>query len=200
VSRKLALLCSAFALAGSIVASSANADLLPGLLGGNCGTTSQPFAGWNDSASYYLAGNGGFESAGGWTFTGGAAVVAGNEPFFVHGKQDRSALLLPNGSTATSAPMCFGLLNPGLRFFAMSPNGSGVVHVQFIATGLLGSLATLDGGNVAVGKAWAPTAKLGTALSQLNTLVGAKSISIKLTTVSGSVEVDDLYIDPFLAR
>ena len=74
------------------------------------------------------------------------------------------------------------------------------MHVQFIASGLLGSLTTLDGGNVTVGKAWAPTAKLGTALSQLNTLVGAKSISIKLTAVSGSVEVDDLYIDPFLAR
>jgi hypothetical protein len=82
----------------------------------------------------------------------------------------------------------------------MSPNGSGVVHVQFIANGLLGALAVFDGGNVAAGKAWAPSAKLGTTLSQLSTLVGAKSITVKLTAVSGSVEVDDLYIDPFLAR
>ena len=58
----------------------------------------------------------------------------------------------------------------------------------------------LDGGNVAAGKTWAPTAKLGTTSSQLNSLVGAKSIAIKLTAVNGSVEVDDLYIDPFLAR
>ena len=200
MSRKLGLLCSALVLAASVAAGSASADPVSSLIGGNCGTTSTPFAQWNDSASYYLAGNGSFESAGGWTFTGGAAVVAGNEPFYVHGKQDHSALLLPAGSTATSAQLCFGLLNPGLRFFATSPSGSGVVHVQFIASGLLGSLTTLDGGNVTVGKAWAPTAKLGTALSQLNTLVGAKSISIKLTAVSGSVEVDDLYIDPFLAR
>jgi len=76
VSRKLALLCSAFVLAASIAAASASADPISSLIGGNCGTTSQPFAPWNDSASYYLAGNGGFESAGGWTFTGGAAVVA----------------------------------------------------------------------------------------------------------------------------
>jgi hypothetical protein len=57
----------------------------------------------------------------------------------------------------------------------VSPTGSGVVHVQFIAYGLLGSLATLDGGNVTVGNAWAPTAKLGTALSELNTLVGTSA-------------------------
>jgi hypothetical protein len=200
VSRKLGLLCSALVLAASIAASSASADPISSLIGGNCGTTSQPFAAWNDSASYYLAGNGSFESAGGWTFSGGAAVVAGNEPFYVHSKQDRSALLLNAGSSATSAPVCFGLLNPGLRFFAMSPSGSGVVHVQLIANGLLGPLAILDGGNVAVGKAWAPTAKLGTTLSQLNTLLGTKSIAIRLTAVSGTVEVDDLYIDPFLAR
>ena len=36
--------------------------------------------------------------------SGGAAVVAGNESFYVHGKQDHSALLLPTGATATSAP------------------------------------------------------------------------------------------------
>jgi hypothetical protein len=200
VTRKLGLLVSAFALAGSVLAAGASADLAPSLLGGNCGATSQPFAPWNDSAAYYLAGNGGFESAGGWALTGGAAVVAGNEPSYVHSKQDRSALLLPNGATATSGQLCFGLLNPGIRFFAMSPSGSGTVHVQVIANGLLGSLAVLDGGNVSVGKTWAPTAKLGTTLSQLNSLVGAKSISIKLTAVNGSVEVDDLYIDPFLAR
>ena len=200
MSRKLGMLLSAFALAGSVLAATANADLLPSLLGGNCGTTSQPFAPWGDSAAYYLAGNGGFESVGGWTLSGGAAVVAGNEPFYVHGKQDRSALLLPNGATATSGQVCFGLLNPGVRFFAMSPTGSGTVRVQLIAYGVLGPLATLDGGSVSAGKTWAPTPKLGTTLSQLNTVLGAKSIAIKLTAVSGSALVDDLYIDPFLAR
>ena len=63
-----------------------------------------------------------------------------------------------------------------------------------------GALTTLDGGTVSAGKTWAPSPKLSTTLSQLNSLVGAKSIAIKLTAVSGSVEVDDLYIDPFLAR
>ena len=200
LTRKLGLLVSAFALAGSIIAAGASADVAPSLLGGNCGTTSQPFAQWNDSAAYYLAGNGGFESAGGWTLSGGSAVVAGNEPFYTHGKQDHSALLLPTGATATSAQLCFGLLNPGIRFFAMSPTGSGTVHVQVIAYGLLGALSTLDGGTVSAGKAWAPSPKLSTTLSQLNSLVGAKSIAIKLTAASGTVEIDDLYIDPFLAR
>ena len=198
--RKLGLLVTAFALVASALATTASADLAPGLLGGNCGATSQPFAPWGDSAAYYLAGNGGFESAGGWTLSGGAAVVAGNESSYVHGKQDRSALLLPTGATATSGQICFGLLNPGIRLFAMSPTGSGTVRVQVIAYGLLGALSTLDGGTVSAGKTWAPSPKLGTTLSQLNTVLGAKSVAIRLTAVSGSVEVDDLYIDPFLHR
>jgi hypothetical protein len=200
VSRKLSLLVTALALAASALAATASASPAPALLGGNCGPTSQPFAPWNDSAAYYLAGNGGFESTGGWTLSGGAAVVAGNESYYVHSKQDHAALLLPNGASATSGQLCFGLLNPGIRFFAMSPTGSGTVRVQVVAYGLLGVLSVLDGGTVSAGKTWTPTPKLGTTLSQLNTLLGAKTIAIKLTAVSGSVEVDDLYIDPFLAR
>ena len=46
---------------------------------------------------------------------------------------------------------------------------------------------------------WAPTQVFSTTLSQLNIPVGTKSIQIVLST-TGNVQVDDLYIDPFLSR
>jgi hypothetical protein len=194
---KLCLLFSTFALVAAALAGGASAGTISSLTGSDCGSTSLPFAQWGDSASYYLINNGGFESAGGWTLAGGAAVVSGNEPFHVNGAGDASSLRVPAGGSATSAASCFGLLNPGVRFFA---TGTGTVHVQVIVNGLLGQLAVLDGGSVAVGNSWAPSPKLGTTISQLNSLVGAKSIAFKLTASGGSALVDDIYVDPFLAR
>src|SRR5919197_1269504 len=52
----------------------------------------QPFAPWLDFASYVLAPNGGLESgAAGWSLDGGAAVVAGNESFYVRGGPELAA-------------------------------------------------------------------------------------------------------------
>jgi hypothetical protein len=64
---------------------------------------SKPFARFGDFADYALAPRGDFESgAAGWLLTGGAKVVAGNEPAYVGAAPDRSSLALPFGSTATS--------------------------------------------------------------------------------------------------
>ena len=46
---------------------------------------------------------------------------------------------------------------------------------------------------------WAPTPVFRTTLSQLNVPVGTKSIQIRIST-TGSVRVDDIYIDPFQSR
>jgi hypothetical protein len=167
------------------------------LIGGNCGSTSQAFAPFGDPRSYYLATDGGFEAGGtGWTFTGGTKVVAGNETYRLHGSNDRSSLLIPNAGTATSPALCFGLLNPGIR---MMVAGSGTLHVQILAHGLLGPLAVLDGGTFTVNGDWAPTPVFSTLLSQLNVPVGTKSIQIVLSA-TGNVQVDDIYIDPFCSR
>jgi hypothetical protein len=65
--------------------------------------TTKPFSAWGDYAKYAFAPNGGFESgSGGWTLTGGAKVVSGNESFYVHGARERYSLSLPPGSTAKS--------------------------------------------------------------------------------------------------
>ena len=54
----------------------------------------------------------------GWTLERGAAVVHGNEPFYVGGGGDACALALPPGGSATTAPVCIGIEHPTLRFFA----------------------------------------------------------------------------------
>jgi len=189
----------------ALAASAAHADGVAGslttsLIGGNCGATQAVFAPWGDQNQFYFTSNGGFESgASGWTLDGGAAVVSGNESFSVHGKSDGHSLLIPSGASATSPALCFGLLYPGVRFFATSPSGPATIHLQVIATGLLGALSVLDGGTVNVGTTWAPTPVFSTLFSQLNVPVGTKTIQLRIIS-TGNVQVDDIYIDPFVSH
>jgi hypothetical protein len=197
LSLRLVLFCALVASAFAASTTSADAGLIPSLLGGNCGSMSKVFAPWGDYAPYYFAPNGGFESgAQGWTLTGGAQVVAGNEGYFVHSTGDGYSLSIPNGATVTSPALCSGVTYKGLRFFAVAPGGSATIHVRVIARGLLSILAVLDGGNIQVGSKWQPT-PVSTLLTGLSELVGVKSIQIQLTA-SGNVQIDDLYVDPLL--
>lgn len=186
--------------AGSALASASSTSLLSGLIGGNCGATSTPFAPWGDNNAYYLTTDGDFASGtSGWTLSAGAKLVAGSEPFLAHTTADDVSLLVPNGS-AVSPASCFGLLTPGVRLFAKSDGaGPATLHVRIIATGLLGVLSVLDGGTVTVGTSWAPTPVFATTLSQLDVPVGTKSVQIEYTT-TGDVQIDDIYIDPFQSR
>ena len=188
----------------AVFAATAKADLgLGSLLGAsNCGPTSSVFAPWGDRGQYYFTPDGGFEGGGaGWTFGGGAKVVAGNESFYLHGAKDRASLLIPSGDVATSPLLCFGSNTPGVRFVATSPSGSATIHVRIIARGLVGVLAILDGGTIRVGSTWAPTTVFSTTFSQVNSvLLGAKSIQVVITSSDGAAQIDDVYVDPFLQR
>jgi hypothetical protein len=181
-------------------ATAAKADLLPGLLGGNCGSTSAVFAPWGDLASYYFATNGGFESgASGWTLPAGARVVADNEQFRVHGSRDSYSLAVPAGGSVTTPSLCYGVLYPSIRFFAKSTSGqNGTIAVRVKVRSLLGVLTILDGGRLSVGQEWAPTQahlQLGAALASL---VGAKTMQVELVPSTG-VAIDDFYVDPLLS-
>jgi hypothetical protein len=68
-----------------------------------------------------------------------------------------------------------------------------------IATGLLGVLSVLDGGTATVGTSWAPTPVFSTTFSQLNVPVGTKTIQLQITS-TGNVQIDDIYIDPFVSH
>ncbi len=139
-------------------------------LSNDCGTASQPFAQFGDYRSYTFGANGGLESGGTGWSLSGARVVSGNESYFVHSKYDRYSLLLSTGNSAYTPKLCMGTTSTTLRFFVRSGDG-GKVRVH--------SILNLD---------------------SLLGLVGVSSIQLKFTELSGSVQIDDVYVDPWAWR
>jgi hypothetical protein len=184
-------LSAAFLLLPSI--SAAQASLI-GLGTCNSSALSQPFAPWGDPSSYELAPGGDFESSdyasSPWTLTGGARLVAGSEPYAATGTLGSSSLSLPAGSSAQSAATCVSVAYPTVRFFV---GGTGSVAVSVVDGGL-----TIPTGLVVAAGSWMPTPVLITANPVLGLLSGGTAqVSLELTGVSGSPQVDDVFIDPW---
>jgi hypothetical protein len=200
--RKLvhALLMIVLAAAASAVAST-NARAALGL-GNPCDSTlTQPFAPWGDRGNYTLVPGGSFESGSAWTLTGGAMVVAGNEPFAVGGSRDSHSLSLPLGSSATSPAMCVGALNPTLRLFGLASSSSASLSVTVLSKNALGLLSVLGVGIVYPGQTkWQPT-PVGLFLQSLPALLtNTTTVSFRFAPVGGSWTIDDAYVDPFLSK
>ena len=175
----------------------ANASLLG--LNNNCGATSQPFAQFGDYRNYTFGSNGGLElGATGWSLAG-ASVVAGNETYYTHSRGDTRSLSLPAGSSALTPGMCIGTTSTVSRFFVRGSSGSSL-RVQVVLRNLLGNvIGIIDWSTVSGGSSWAP----GPAIVNLDSLLGllgVSSIQLKFTTLSGSVQVDDVYVDPWAWR
>ena len=168
-------------------------------LSNDCGTTSQPFAQFGDSRNYTFGANGGLESgAKGWSISG-ADVVRGNESYYVHSSSDRYSLQLPAGSSAATPALCQATTSTVVRFFLRSPD-SGSVRVQVVARNLLGSvIGVLDVAKVSPTASWQPGPAILNFQSLLG-LVGVSSIQLKFVTVSGTIQVDDIYVDPWESR
>jgi hypothetical protein len=192
----LGLACAIAALAGL----AQSADARPANDGGAryCDpSSSRVFRPWNDYAYYMLSPGGSFEAgAPGWALTGSASVVAGNEPFYIHSQQDLRSLSIPPGSSATSPWMCFSVGNWHLRFVG---RGSGTVRVTVRVRGLLGVISILDGGTVAMNSSWQPSRRVSLLLTNVGGLLTTKAISLRLTTVVGNAQIDDVYVDPWVS-
>ena len=164
-------------------------------------TARQVFAPWGDSSYYARLFNGNFESGStGWSLSGGARIVSGNEPFFVGDADDSHSLLLPSGSSAYSATVCFALSDWHLRLLAKNVGASsGQLRVQVIVPSLLGVLSVLDGGTVSAGNTWQPSPRLALLLSNVTSLLGTKAVAFRFTPVGAGAafQVDDVYLDPW---
>jgi hypothetical protein len=80
-----------------------------------------PFAPWNDHDHYFLVPGGNFEGdLSGWTLTGGAATVSGNESYQVGSTSDSRSLALPSGSTVTTPNICVTADSPDLRMAVLN--------------------------------------------------------------------------------
>ena len=186
----------ALGLVGGAIAMAAGAAPASAGLGLACpSATSTPFTTWKDYANYAFAPDGGFESGGsGWSLSGGARAVSGNESYYVHSSTDKTSLSLPKGASATSPGMCISLFSSKMRFLTRGDSGSSV-KVQIIYRGLLSSvLGILDGGTISSGGTWKPSPAIGMLGGTLPLLTA--SVSFRFTAVGGAAAIDDVYLDP----
>jgi hypothetical protein len=161
----------------------------------------QPFKRWLDPAKYFLVPGGSFEDgAAGWQLKG-SSVVAGNEPFFVHGAGEASSLAIPSGASATTPAVCATLLHPTLRFFVRNKGSLlGVLRVDVLVDSPLGGVLTLPVGVTVAGPGWTPTLPMP---FLVNTLAlagkdGTTAVAFRFTSMlGGSFHVDDVYVDPY---
>ena len=200
-SRRLWLILAAIVAATGLAVPAASAGLLGGLLP-PCGSTTQPFKAWGDADAYCAYPNLGFESgATKWTLTGNASVVSANEPWHVSGSGTH-ALQLGPGATASSLTLPVNLLDPWVRMFARSAGANGSLRVQVVFRGLLGNVTgLLNVGSLSPGgySSWQPTQRVLSALA-LPLLTTSAQVVLTSTATSGSWQIDDVYLDPCVAK
>ena len=193
----VATLVMLVAAAFSVSTASAGGSLLG--LDNDCGSTSQPFAQFGDYRYYTFGANGGLENgATGWSLSG-ARVVSGNESFYVHSHGDVNSLSLPAGGTAYTPKLCMGTTSTVMRYFVKG-SGDGSVRVEVVLRGLLGQvLGVFQVSRVSTGSSWQagpPVLNLDSLLG----LLGVSSVQLKFTTLSGTAQIDDVYVDPWASR
>jgi hypothetical protein len=201
--RRLAVLLAALGALLAWTASPAAAG--DELLG--CGYEAEhPFLRFLDPLPYTLLPGADFESgAAGWRLSGGARVAAGNDPWNLSGPGSRS-LLLPSGSSATSPPMCMGLVLPVVRL--VSSGGAALSYLQVEAlyedaSGRQRSVALLPAPLPTA--SWAPSLpmlQLGGTLNALTLNGLTTEVSLRfsprgLLFGSGTWRIDDIYVDPW---
>jgi hypothetical protein len=205
--RRAVLAATAVVATAAVFAAPASAGILTASES-DCGdeTLTKPFAQFGDSANYKLVRNGAFETGtDGWTLTGGARVVTGNEPWKVGGSNHAKSLVLPAGSSAISPVSCVGLGEPTLRFFARKNRaallGISTLTVTVYVETSLGLVVPVPVGAVFNGGRWNYTPQMLIVANLLPLLPGDRTpVAFQFTPVLGDWQMDDLYVDPWRGR
>jgi hypothetical protein len=158
---------------------------------------SQPFAQWADSNYYKLAPGGDFEgSLSGWSL-GGAQQASDSEPYGVAGSPGSYSLSLTAGGSATSPQTCVNAAYPTFRFFARTDSPGAAVAVSVVYSTPLGR-GTIPVGTVTLSGSWQPTLPM-TTLSAIPgaTGGGTANVALQFTELSGSSQIDDVFVDPW---
>jgi hypothetical protein len=162
------------------------------------GPTSPAFSQFGDTASYYLAPNGGFEQTLSWAKSGAVSQVTGNEPFYLAGLSHNKSLRLQKDARVTTPPLCISPETPHLRFVAKAAGGGQLdVEVRFYQNGKVtdsssGSVSPSDHA------AWAPSRTVDLKTSKL--LPGQTGTVTVTFRSQGDWLVDDVFIDPRMRR
>jgi hypothetical protein len=206
LTRRIGSLALVAALAGmALSAPSANAGVVVSSAH-DCAdqSTDQVFRPWLDPMSYTIVSGGTLEDgADGWSLDG-ASVVAGNEPWAVHGDGESRALKIPAGASATTDSICVGLEHPTLRFFAKSSGNSllgslvTALTVEVLFEDSAGNEHALPIGAVLPSSRWSPTLPYPVVANLLTLLPGDQTaVRFRFRAVGGSSwQIDDVYVDP----
>jgi hypothetical protein len=184
------------------LAAPAGASAKPAALAapGTCGTGTPVFSRWSDTSNYVAALGGDLESGStGWTLSGGAAVVAGGDPFGLGGAPSAKALSLPAGSSATSPSSCIAADTPAFRLLARNQGTASAKLRVEVVFGPAGKKESLVAGEITAGSAWAPSPVLTLALKKAGTATGAQFRFTPRDT-AGRWSIDAIYVDPIQRR
>lgn len=164
----------------------------------SCSGSSEPFAQFGDTDSYFGFSNNGFENGtAGWNVSG-ASVSSGNEPWDVGGSGSSSLSIGPGGS-ASSPKVCAALNAPHWRLFAHSNGANGDLHAQVVFYGLLGNVLgvlNFTSFSAADYTSWEPTTFVPSTLA-LPLLTWSAQLRLISSATSGTWQVDDVYVDPW---
>jgi hypothetical protein len=187
------------ALLGCLIAAAALARVAPAPAAPSCAATpsggAPVFQAWGDPADYVLAGGGSFEAgSASWSLSGGAATAAGNDALgLTDGTQ---SLTLPAGASATSACLKAPHDRAVVRFAVRGTPGA-AVHVEVILNA--GKDGVLDLGTVTASPDWALSDVLQADWPLSSN--GAVQLQVRLTSVgSGTAQIDDVFVDPYMSR
>jgi hypothetical protein len=201
-SAALVAVLSSLALS-ALAVPAAQANVLS-ILPGSCGNqdASQPFAQWGDRANYTLVPGGTFEAGSPpWILSRGAAVIDGNESYYVHDGTDERSLSLPSGSSATSWAVCTSIYHPTARLFVKNTgSASSRLKVEALYPGLLGGVQVARLGNLSGNSEWKPTPTLPLTVTNLLATLSLDRTAIAYrfspADASGKWSIDDVYVDP----
>jgi hypothetical protein len=155
----------------------------------------QAFLPWGDLNDYFLAQGGDFESTSGWTFSGGARLVDGSEPFAATGRLGKSSLSMPEGSVALSPVLCLTPDNPLIRFFARAQDPSASLRGDALVskpTSQVIGLGAVDGTLL-----WSAAKPMASGVNDVLWDADKKvSLRLRFTADDGDWQIDDLFVDP----
>jgi hypothetical protein len=205
LTQRTRILAAVIVVIGSALVSAAPATAASGVCGNP--SLSQPFLPWGDPGSYALVPNGGFENGSAhWDVGGGARVVDGNEPFFIHDSADSESLSLGKSGTATSAPVCVAWNDPTLRFMVTNTGNLGSsMQVSVTYPTAAGGSATVSLPLIAAPADWQPSLPLPLVSDGMEPpLLTDGQVPVTLTFTAagagGDWSVDDVYVDPFKTK
>ena len=159
---------------------------------------SEPFSQWGDTNSYELVAQGDFEgSLSQWTLGGGASAVPGSEPYGATGTVGSYSLALPGGQLGAVAVHLRNGQRSDLPLLRAQQQPAVDDRGRRWSTRRCSAPWRCPLGVVALSGTWQPTAPMLTASVVAGLLSGGTAeLALRFTEVTGSSQIDDIFIDP----